>query len=111
VLGGPRDPDFTPGFIERLKRRLFRTVACHRNRKLPIIQWMHRAPMDETVRRAITRESFRVSAEAQSPAALSSSGQPSGGRKKRVVGRGDCPTTIGKRQPTSCRSPTWALSA
>jgi len=49
-----RDPDFTPGFIERRwQRLLFGTDVCYANEALPIIEWMRTIPMDESIRHAI----------------------------------------------------------
>ena len=49
-----RDPQFTPGFIERRWRRLlFGTDICYANERLPIIEWMRTTPMEESVRQAI----------------------------------------------------------
>jgi len=49
-----RDPEFTPGFIQRCWRRLFfGTDVCYANEKLPIIEWMRTTPMDESIRQAI----------------------------------------------------------
>ena len=56
-----RDPDFTPGFIERRWRRLlFGTDVCYGNEKLPIIEWMRTTPMDESVRAAISEGNARA---------------------------------------------------
>lgn len=55
-----RDPEFTPGFIERRwQRLLFGTDVCYANEPLPIIEWMRTAPMDEAVRRAIAEDNAR----------------------------------------------------
>lgn len=52
-----RDPEFTPGFIERRWRRLlFGTDVCYANERLPIIEWMRTTPMDEGVRQAISED-------------------------------------------------------
>ena len=55
-----RDPDFTPGFIERRWRRLFfGTDVCYANDRLPIIEWMRTTPMDESAREAIAETNAR----------------------------------------------------
>jgi len=55
-----RDPDFTPGFLDRNWRRLlFGTDICYANEALPIIEWMRTVPLDAAVRQAIAGENAR----------------------------------------------------
>jgi len=56
-----RDPDFTPGFIERRwPRLLFGTDICYANEALPIIEWMRTTPMSPAVRQTIAEDNARV---------------------------------------------------
>lgn len=55
-----RDPDFTPGFIERHWRKLlFGTDIVRFDDKLPIVEWMNTVDVSDEVRDAIARGNAR----------------------------------------------------